>query len=67
MKYGKSGFSFMMSDRGGQILVGLLVVAIVAVPILNLAVPPSSPFHVPTFVVSLLGKYLAFAFIRHRH
>ena len=29
-----------------------------AVPLLNLLVPESSPVHVPTYLVALLGKYL---------
>jgi urea transport system permease protein len=59
----KSGFSFLMTDRGGQILIAILVIGIVLVPILNLAVPAESPFHMPTFLVSLFGKYLAFALL----
>ena len=59
----KSGFSFLMTDRGGQILIAILVIGIVGVPILNLAVPAGSPFHMPTFLVSLFGKYLAFALL----
>ena len=54
---------FLLGDRGGLITLGLLLTAAVLVPVLNLAVPPSSPFHVPTFLVSLLGKYLAFALL----
>ena len=59
----RSGFSFLLTDRGGRILLSVLLVLIIAVPILNLWVPENSPFHVPTFVVSLLGKYLAFALL----
>jgi urea transport system permease protein len=60
---GKSGFAFLLGDTGGKILLGLLAAAIVLVPILNLMVPPSSPFHVSTFMVSLLGKYLCYALL----
>lgn len=35
----------------------------IGVPILNLVVPPESFFHVPTYVVTLLGKYLCFAIL----
>lgn len=33
------------------------------VPLSNLLLPPSSPFHVPTYVVSLMGKYLCYAIL----
>ena len=29
----------------------------------NLALPPASPFHVPTYVISLVGKYLCYAML----
>ncbi len=53
----------LQHDRGGQILLSLLVVMLIAVPILNLAVPSDSPYHVPTYVVLLIGKFLAFALL----
>ena len=34
-----------------------------AVPVLHLAVPPSSPLHVSTYVLTLLGKYLCYAML----
>ena len=53
----------LLGDTGGQILLALLITAAVLVPVLNLAVPPASAFHVPTYVVSLTGKYLCFAML----
>ena len=50
-------------DRGGQVLLLVLALATVAVPLLNLAVPASSPFHVSTYTVTLLGKYLSYALL----
>ena len=50
-------------DRGGQVLLLVLALATVAVPLLNLAVPESSPFHVSTYTVTLLGKYLSYALL----
>ncbi len=41
----------------------VLVGAAVLVPLLNQALPDTSPFHVPTYLVSLLGKYLCFALL----
>jgi len=51
------------SRRGWLIMLGLAVVMLVVVPILNLAVPPDSFFHVRTFWISILGKYLCFAML----
>ncbi len=55
--------SAVLGDARGRIVVGLLVAAAVSVPILNLMVPAGSPLHVPSYVVTLLGKYLAFALL----
>jgi urea transport system permease protein len=41
----------------------LLAMLAVAVPVLNLAVPPSSPAHVSTYVLTLVGKYLCYAML----
>jgi urea transport system permease protein len=50
-------------DRGAMIFLGLLIAVAVLVPALNLLLPPSSPLHVPTYLVSLLGKYLCYALL----
>jgi urea transport system permease protein len=50
-------------DGRGRIFLGVLALLAVAIPLLNLLLPPSSPFHVPTYVVSLLGKYLCYAIL----
>ncbi|MEM7654235.1 MAG: urea ABC transporter permease subunit UrtC [Pseudomonadota bacterium] len=52
----------LMSDRGGQIFLSILALATILIPILN-QLPSDSPFHVPTYLVSLLGKYLCFALL----
>jgi urea transport system permease protein len=54
---------FLMNDRGGQILLLILALAAVLVPIMNMVVPEGSFFHIPTYMVSLMGKYLAFALL----
>src|SRR6188768_4006458 len=43
--------------------VTLLLAVAVAMPVLNLLVPESSPFHVSTYVLTLVGKYLCFAML----
>ncbi len=51
------------SDRGAMVFLGLLIAVAVLVPALNLLVPSSSQFHVPTYLVALLGKYLCYALL----
>ena len=55
--------SAILGNAGARVTLVILLVAAVLVPILNLMVPPGSAFHVPSYVVSLLGKYLAFALL----
>ena len=51
------------NDKGGKIVLGTLFAVVLLVSILNLLVPETSVFHVSTFTVTLLGKYLAFALL----
>ena len=55
--------TLFMSDRGGHIMLSMLLVICVVVPIFNLAVPGDSPFHIGTYTVTLLGKYLCYALL----
>ena len=50
-------------DRTGWIFLAVMALAAVLVPLSNLFLPPTSPLHVPTYVVALLGKYLSFAIL----
>ncbi|MFT0860092.1 urea ABC transporter permease subunit UrtC [Ancylobacter sp. G4_0304] len=47
----------------GQIFLAITLGVAVLVPALNLLLPPDSPFYIPTYVVSLLGKYLTYALL----
>jgi len=51
------------TKSGWSVILGLMVFALFAVPVLNLAVPPDSFFHMSTFWVATLGKYLCFAML----
>lgn len=51
------------NDRGGQILLALLVAISVLIPLCNLIIPEASVFHVSTFTVTVLGKYLSYALL----
>jgi len=48
-------------DRWAGTFLVLVLSLTALVAVLNLALPPSSPIHVPTYVVALLGKYLCYA------
>jgi urea transport system permease protein len=50
-------------DRGAVIFLFIVGGIGIAVPILNLLVPPSSAFHVSTYLVSLFGKYACYAIL----
>jgi urea transport system permease protein len=50
-------------DRGAVIFLVLLAAIAVLVPILNLALPPYSPFYVSSYFVALFGKYLCYALL----
>jgi urea transport system permease protein len=45
------------------VVVPFLLAAAVVIPVLNLATDPSSAWHVPTYIVTLLGKYLCYAIL----
>lgn len=45
------------------ILLVALVAAAILVPVLNLALPADHPLHVPTYAVTLMGKYLTYALL----
>ncbi|MCP5371730.1 MAG: urea ABC transporter permease subunit UrtC [Hyphomicrobiales bacterium] len=55
--------SLLINQRGGQVLLACMVALAVGVPALNLMVPASSAFHVPDYMVGLVGKYLCFALL----
>jgi urea transport system permease protein len=50
-------------DRWTIAVLAVLFAVAVAVPVLNLAVPEASAYHVPTYVVALVGKYLTYALL----
>ena len=53
----------LAGSGAAAVTIGLLLAAAVVVPVLNLMVPADSPLHVPTWVLSLVGKYLTFALL----
>jgi urea transport system permease protein len=53
----------LRADRGGRVFLWLLLVVGVIIPVLNLLVPESSAWHVSSFTVTLLGKYMTYAML----
>ena len=54
---------FRALDRKAIWLVGILVAIAIAVPVANLLIPPGEFGHVPTYAVTLFGKYLCYAIL----
>src|SRR5436853_6302398 len=50
-------------DRNAVTFILVLVAIGVLVPLLNLLAPDASPFHVPTYLVALSGKYVCYAIL----
>ena len=50
-------------DGRGLVFLAVLIGAAVLVPVLALAVPPTSPLHLSPYAVTLVGKYLCYALL----
>lgn len=50
-------------DRGATIFLVLLATIGILLPLLNLLTPESSALHVPTYLISLFGKYVCYALL----
>jgi urea transport system permease protein len=59
----RGGTGSPLLDTGGRIFLGILLAIGILVPLLNLLTAPGSFFHVPTYAVALLGKYICFAIL----
>jgi len=53
----------LRNDKPGSWMLATLLVVSIAVPVLNLLVPEGSIFHLSTYTVTLLGKYLTYALL----
>ena len=54
---------FYELDKTGWIFLAILAVGLAFVPYANLVLPDTSAFHVPTYAVALIGKYLCYAIL----
>jgi urea transport system permease protein len=50
-------------DRSAILVIAILLAVAVLVPLANLYLPLSSPFHVPSYAIPLIGKYLTYALL----
>ena len=53
----------LLNDLGAKWFLGCLLALIILVPFLNGIVAQNSAIHIPTYAVSLMGKYLCFALL----
>ncbi|AYG67061.1 urea ABC transporter permease subunit UrtC [Rhizobium sp. CCGE531] len=58
-----TAFILRSLDRRISIAIAILLAVAVLVPLANLALPETSPLHVPTYLMSLFGKYLTYALL----
>ncbi|WP_417687511.1 urea ABC transporter permease subunit UrtC [Roseibium sp.] len=58
-----TSFLFRTLDAKAGLFVAIILAVIVGVPALNLLTPADSAFHVPTYAVTLMGKYLTYALL----
>jgi len=56
---------FVLRALEGKIVIAVAILLGVAilVPALNLLAPPDSAFHIPTYLMALMGKYLCYALL----
>src|SRR6202165_3697809 len=50
-------------DRTSIVFLAVIAAIAILVPVLNLALPEASAFHIPTYLVSLFGKYVCYALL----
>jgi urea transport system permease protein len=50
-------------DRGAGIFLVLLAAFAIAIPVLNVLVPPGSSLHLSTYLVALFGKYICYGML----
>jgi urea transport system permease protein len=50
-------------DRQAVVFLTILSAVAILIPLSNLLLPATSPFHVPTYAVALFGKYICYALL----
>ena len=59
----QSRLAWLMNDVAGKRLMAVILAVIIVLPMLNLLVPKDSFFHVSSYTIGLLGKYLCYALL----
>ncbi len=49
--------------KATRIFIGIILVAAIVVPLLNITLPADNTFHIPDYLVALLGKFLCYAML----
>ena len=55
--------AIIADDRTGRWFLSIVLGMAIVIPILHLMVPASSPFHISTATMAILGKYICFALL----
>jgi urea transport system permease protein len=55
--------TWLFDDKRGLVFLAILAALAIFLPIGHLVLPPDSAFHVPDWVVALIGKYLCYALL----
>jgi len=63
VRLGRRLWTALDEDRGGTVFLFLLAGVAILVPALNQLVPASSVFHLSTYSLTLIGKYLCYAML----
>jgi len=50
-------------EKGGWVFIGVMLALLAYVPVANLLIAEGSLLHIPTYTVTLLGKYLCYALL----
>lgn len=56
-------YTLITRDKVGRYVLSAIIAVAFLVPLLNLVMPQDSFFHVPTYTVTLLGKYFCYALL----
>ena len=59
----QSRLAWLMNDVAGKRLMAVILAVIIVLPLLNTLVPEGSFFHVSSYTIGLLGKYLCYALL----
>jgi urea transport system permease protein len=61
--FDRSPIATSLDDRSSRVFLLLVAAVAVLVPLLNLAVPATSPAHLSTYALTLIGKYMCYAML----